>query len=166
MRELLALILTALVAYVVWQVFLVGNVDLPGFGGGGSDEIDPADLPPDTQLPLEAELAVGENASVVVGGVRYSLGLGMVSDSRCPRGKPCNDPGKAMVVTWLDGPGYDKVQAKLSTANRVDEPLGPIAVRLVNLEPYPTSGQSIRRNEYRAKVVIESQNAAEDKAAS
>jgi hypothetical protein len=164
LRELIALILTAVVAYVVWQVFLVGNVDFPGFGGG--DEIDPADLPPDTVLPMEAELAVGEGATVVVGGVRYALGLGMVADNRCPRGKPCDDPGKATVVTWIDGPGVNKVQAKLSTADRVNMPLGPVAVRLVNLDPYPTQGETLRRNQYRAKVVIEEKSAAEEQAAS
>ena len=62
--------------------------------------------------------------------------------------------------------GVTKWGKKLSTTERAVVALGPVAIRLVNLDPYPTQGKSIRRNEYRARVSIEEKAAAGDRAAS
>ena len=146
MREVIALILTAAVAYAVYSIFLVNDKTRADDG--------PKNPPPESVFPLEAILGVGEDTKVVVGGRTYSVGLGMISDSRCPRGEDCAELGKAILVAFIKGPGLKRTECRLETISNDRVPVGPVTLRLLRLDPHPVSGEIIRNKEYQATVVI------------
>jgi len=141
MREVLALILTAIVAYVIYSVFFASEVHETG------------PPPADSTFPMELVISMEESGSVVHRGTRYTLGLGLVSDDRCPLGQDCDAPGEAKIVAWLKIPGKRRSEVRLTTASEELVNAGSLSVRLVLVEPYPRPGYKIKGEDY--KVTLE-----------
>jgi len=141
MREILALIVTVVVAYLVYALLFAS--DTPQESGPP---------PPDTVLPLTMELGIGDHGSVIVHGIPYTLGVSAVFDSRCPG---CPDPGKATVVVIAGHAGGKKESLRLAT-NDVDGYVwNPTELRIASLKPDAVQGQTIGKKEYRVSLVVD-----------
>lgn len=149
MREFLALVITIVVVYLVYTVFFSGRPITQQ-----SSEPAEAPPPPETTLPVQNVLGVGEDATVVVGGQVIRYGVSMVTDSRCPQGEDCPDPGEGLVVAWVKRGATAKQDVRLSTAGNGGATMGPIRLKLVELEPRPVPGRAVGRNEYRVSLEV------------
>jgi hypothetical protein len=117
--------------------------------------------------------ALGEPFTLKVGGSAQieaealQIGFEDVSaDSRCPRGEQCIREGDAAVRVWLQKAAGPREPLELRTAPKEKSAMRFLSyeVRLVRLDPYPTSGRTIARGDYVATLeLIRGSTAAPDR---
>ncbi len=100
----------------------------------------------------------GEEVRVSGTGLRVSF-IGVVRDSRCPRGEQCVSAGSAVVrLAWQVGEAARVVHEATVGDGRAD-PAPLIAsgqmVELLDLQPQPISGRPIEAAQYRLKVKVQ-----------
>jgi hypothetical protein len=111
------------------------------------------------------ELKVGESAEIEAEALKVGFD-GVSADSRCPRGEQCVWEGDATVRVWLQKGSETRETHELHTS-----PKGESAViyqdyelSLLRLDPYPVSGRTIERGDYRATLqVIRGSSAVSDR---
>lgn len=118
-------------------------VVLVALGASSCDEA----APPDVALGQEFTLAVGE----AVGVDDDALPVGferVVEDSRCPSDVVCIQAGRVVVqlTAGRGDPQLEPGQAADADGRRV---------RLLRVEPYPSSAAPIEPSRYRATLVVE-----------
>jgi hypothetical protein len=102
----------------------------------------------------EIRVGVGETARTANGALEVTF-VGVLSDSRCPRGEACVWEGDAVVLLRLRAAEADE-EAELHTAAR-----GPRAayvagwrVELLDLQPSPVTGQPMHPEAYTAALRV------------
>jgi len=118
-------------------------------GVGGSSE-------PDTVALGESfNLRLGESAQIEAEALQ--IGFEDVSaDSRCPTGERCIWEGDATVRVWLQKASETREAHELHTSPKEQGAVSYLSyeVRLLRLDPYPVSGNTIARGDYRATLEV------------
>jgi len=114
--------------------------------------------PSETKRPALGEsfsVSVGESAQIEGEGLQ--IGFEDVSgDSRCPKGERCIWEGDTTVRVWLQKAPGPKETRELHTSSKEQGAVSYLgyAVKLLRLDPYPVSGKTIERGEYRATLEV------------
>jgi len=100
-------------------------------------------------------LRVGESARIEAEALQIGF-EGVSADSRCPRGEQCIREGDATVRVWLQKTPGPRETLELRTAPKEQTAMRYLSyeVRLVRLDPYPTSGRTIARGDYVATLQL------------
>lgn len=129
-------------AFVATLAWVAGSV-------AGSSE------PKRAALGESFSLGVGESAQIESEGLQ--IGIEDVSaDSRCPKGERCIWEGDATVRVWLQKAPGPKEAHELHTSSKEQGAVSCLGygVKLLRLEPYPVSGKTIERGDYRATLEV------------
>jgi len=100
-------------------------------------------------------LRVGESAQIDAEALQIGF-EDVPADSRCPRGEQCIREGDAAVRVWLQKAPGPRETLELRTAPKEQSAMRYLSydVRLVRLDPYPTSGRTIARGDYVATLEL------------
>lgn len=129
-------------------VFVAALVPAAGSIAGSSQ-------PHGAKLGESFTLRIGESAQIEAESLQ--IGVEDVSaDSRCPRGEQCIREGDATVRVWLQKAPGPRERLELRTAPKEQGAMTYLSydVRLVRLDPYPTSGRTIARGDYVATLEL------------
>lgn len=114
---------------------------------------------PGAPVPIELgkpfSLRPGESARVDGGALRIGF-VGVVADSRCPKGAQCVWAGDATVQIWVQqgaGPRESHALHTATGAAQVARVPGH-ELRLLRLDPYPVSGRPIAAQEPQATLLL------------
>jgi hypothetical protein len=103
--------------------------------------------PTDVQLEQDFTLAIGKSAAIEGTGITVTF-LDLLEDSRCPINAVCVTAGNAKIQLQFRNP------RRLAEVNTPDQPrgefIGPIEIRLMELNPVPEVGRQIDKSDYRA----------------
>jgi len=82
--------------------------------------------------------------------------VAVVEDSRCPADARCVWEGNARIVTTLSKINNKSVSVELNTSMRFprEGEYWDYKIKLIKLEPYPTTAKEIAQSEYRASLVL------------
>ena len=107
------------------------------------------------QKSLKVVLAVGESVKVPDSNVAVTF-KDVVGDSRCPAGTTCIWEGDAAVLVSFDTQGKSQTYT-LHTSQQFQREAEHDGIRvvLISLAPHPAAGSSLRRDQYRANLLIE-----------
>jgi hypothetical protein len=100
-------------------------------------------------------IKLGEQAFIEVEALTIAF-VAVVEDSRCPADVRCIWEGNARIVTTLSKINNKPVSVELNTSMefpREGEYLD-YRIKLIKLEPYPTTAREIAQSEYRALLVL------------
>lgn len=110
----------------------------------------------------------GEDVRVSGTGLRLSF-IGVVRDSRCPRGEQCVSAGSAVVrLAWQVGDAARVVrEATVGDGRPAPVPLiaGGQMIELLDLQPQPVSGRPIDAAQYRLTMKVQAVVVADPAAA-
>jgi hypothetical protein len=110
--------------------------------------------PQKVQLGEAFELRPGGSARLVAEDLEVGF-QEVVGDSRCARGVQCIRAGEATVRVWLRQGGGPKTLAEVqSTKQAVAVGDSDLAVRLLDLAPYPVAERRTEAPAYRATLEI------------
>ena len=125
---------------------------LAGAGGCRSNG-ERSDGPSTPSSPQQVQIALGQSQRVGALSVRFDEVSG---DSRCPVGVQCVWEGDAVVVLTVSEPARSGAALELHTAGRFprEGTYGRYRVQLVSLEPQPRADEPVRRDLYRATLLI------------
>jgi len=143
MKALLAVVIALVIGIMAYTL-----LKKPATDGGP-----PA--PKDSVFPMGAILSTGSETPVVLDGRSMRLGVGEITDSRCPKGAQCVRAGEGAVSLRLDPGDGEALEARLLTTDAAPKPLGPLAVRVTDLAPYPEVGTTIDPAAYRVTLEID-----------
>jgi len=112
--------------------------------------------PPETVALGESfDLRVGESARIEAEALQ--IGFEDVSaDSRCPKGERCIREGDATVRVWLQKAPGPRERHELHTSSKEQGAVSDLGygVNLLRLAPYPVTGRTIERRDYRATLEV------------
>jgi hypothetical protein len=118
------------------------------FLAAGCDEKNP--IGPTVPVDRPFVLGLGEVSSIEGTAVRMRFEE-VTSDSRCPIHAICVWAGDAVVaISLLDGIGSSRHELHTSDASRRSATHRNVRIEVVDLQPYPFSGQPVDLPEYRA----------------
>ena len=101
------------------------------------------------------EVRVGE--TLAIPGTKVSVTfVGVVDDSRCPKGVTCVWEGDATIEVRVTPERGDPetVQLHVNARTTKDVVVQGLHLTLERLEPYPEDGRPINRGDYRATLAI------------
>jgi hypothetical protein len=135
--------------------FLVAIVSLLGAGLGCamSTSQGPAAAPGPASPAESFELHPGEKATAAGGDLVITF-LGVLEDSRCPKGEQCIQAGRVRLSFEGTPRGGSPVAFEFDTSRESEAEVGGFFVALVSLEPGAVAGRSISRGDYIAKVSV------------
>jgi hypothetical protein len=106
---------------------------------------------PTAPVDRQVVLAPGQTTEIAAGlGLRF---IGVTGDSRCPADAVCVQGGDAVVRISILSNG-STAERDLHTGNLQPVTFEAVRVELIQLEPYPFSGRTIRPDEYRATLRV------------
>jgi len=110
--------------------------------------------PKDVSMNQDFELKHGQ--TVRVKGQKLKLTFtSVLEDSRCPTGEQCFRAGEGKVAVEASRPGERAVSLSLSTAaGSQDAGYHGYGIKLVELRPYPKSGDRLRPGDYVVKLRV------------
>jgi hypothetical protein len=119
----------------------------------GCDQNSPA--APGVPLNERFTLAPGDRVIVGQADLRVEF-LRVAGDSRCPADAFCIQGGDALVQIRASSAAAGSREHDLHTgdSSRAAAAHGPARIELVELQPYPFSGRTIRPEEYRATLRV------------
>lgn len=99
-------------------------------------------------------LKVGQTASIPAEKVTVKF-VAVSEDSRCPKGEQCITAGNARIVLEVAVGSNSPERAELNLGRGSSEaPVGSLEVTLLDLQPYPVSGRTLRPEEYLASLSL------------
>ena len=101
-------------------------------------------------------LAIGQEALTADGKLKIKF-VSVPEDSRCPKGVNCIWAGNARVVLEVGNSGGKAVKLELNTSPRegtAGGEYGQYLIKLVDVAPYPVSGQTGKPRNYTATLVV------------
>jgi hypothetical protein len=113
---------------------------------------------PETKTPALGEsfgIKIGE--SVLIEGEALQIGFEDVpTDSRCPNGEQCIWEGDATVRIWARQASRAREEYDLHTSAREERAVIYLGygIQLLQLTPYPVSGQTIEPGDYEATLQV------------
>jgi hypothetical protein len=138
-------IFVAFIVLVISAVVVYNQVSDYQWKRKSSEDTTP---PPDTPLPVEVDLRVGQSTAVVAGGRTIRLGVSLAS----PKGHAGST--EDLVVAWVER-GYKRHSLRFSSTEGSPTFIGPLAIRLLDVKAEP---DTIRpgRTQYLATLEIDS----------
>lgn len=108
-------------------------------------------------LDREFQLEVGQMGFVESGNIKITF-LEVTSDSRCPSGIPCIWAGEVEVLVniWKDGLdlGDSTLVGPAVNDDRAVKTFDGYSVKLLKVDPYPTSAQMIGPSDYIITLIV------------
>jgi hypothetical protein len=105
-------------------------------------------------LDQEFEIRIGERVSIKKEGLTVSF-TRVAEDSRCPKGVQCIWAGNGKILLQVSKARRRAATMSLNTGlDPRQEDYRGYEVKLVNLNPYPKEGVSIKRKEYVATLIV------------
>ena len=108
--------------------------------------------PPPPEPSPEISLHIGEKAHLR-GGIVVAF-IGVMQDSRCPKGVQCISAGRAVVRLEATPRGGDPVTLELDTARESEAEVGSHSVTLLGLDPVPVADRPISPAEYLLRLSV------------
>ena len=105
--------------------------------------------------PLDEPFTLGVNEAIAVSGTSMVIEFTSVTgDSRCPADAVCIQGGDAVVHIRVSTGGTSTYELHTGDDSRAAVVHGLYRIALVQLQPYPFSGQPISPNDYRATFTV------------
>jgi hypothetical protein len=103
-------------------------------------------------------LGIGQDAIIVGEGLRIKFDQ-LLADSRCPRQVQCVWTGEARISVLVQQADARPVTVEFDTnpapdQNRQTARVGPYAIALRSLDPYPETPEKILSSDYRAALLV------------
>lgn len=106
------------------------------------------------QLGQQFTLRVGEQAILKDAGVKLSFSA-VAEDSRCPKGVDCIWAGNGRVIVQIVKGGRKATELQLNTGlDPKEQRFQDYTIKLVQLDPYPQKGFTLKRGDYAATFVV------------
>ncbi len=141
--------------YLVVLLGLVAALSAAGCQTAPASPPEPAQV----QLGEAFTLAAGQDAAVSGEALKLTFDQ-VLEDSRCPKRVECFWTGQARLAVLVQQEGRAPVSVEFNTnpapgQNNQEATIGPYAIRLISLDPYPETPAAIPVDDYRAVLIVD-----------